>query len=472
MKISKCIQLLGIFTLIVVSVLGLVQAKALAGGITPPDLAVCDEVNQCEAPDMGCKDGHTLSVTFKAGNTMPTGYATYMYHVCSPAKGTTCTYSGGTTKNPGGGCADDNACQLSCGGPSGSRTCSGTTISCDTAGTSDPKCAGTCNRVCDVPDFQALAHFDVPLTDLFGASGCVDSGAMVTVECTEGSEGLDASPCFTSTDEVATCKDPMLDFGECFDMTISIPSETVLPGLANAVLVDKEADVCSSICFQGPSCDPCGGETEGELCLTRSLGFWGTHPWITNDYAPVTVCGNTIGCDGAGDGKSDPSCEYDHCDDIMEGLGSIGGELKTNQPYVAMVKQLTAAYLNLNASSGLFDGSCSSFCWNNDTKMQVPDEDGTCPENTESIQDVIERCEGLCDADKSTISSSGCIEALDAFNGSDDVLPDDTTPPPFDRPPVDDSGNISGADPTSFTKSNKDKVVIGKDVNGGGQCAP
>jgi hypothetical protein len=197
---------------------------------------------------------------------------------------------------------------------------------------------------------------------------------------------------------------------------------------------------------------------DGDKCLTRTLGFWGTHPWITNDYDPVTICGNTLGCSGADDGKSNPSCKAGSCDSIMEGLGSIPSELPSNQPYVAMVKQLTAAKLNLNATAALFGTACSSFRFQNMT-----------------IAEWIAACEDLCAADKSTISNSGCIEALNAFNNSQDTG-FDVTPSPFDRPPVDDKGNISGADPSQFTaaQGNKNppgKWVIGKKV-GNNDCRP
>lgn len=69
------------------------------------------------------------------------------------------------------------------------------------------------------------------------------------------------------------------------------------------------------------------------------------------------------------------------------------------------------------------------------------------PPGGKSIQQWINYCEGLCTKSKAMISNSGCIEALDAFNRSEDGSLD-VTPPPFDRPSVDDSGNVSGADPS------------------------
>jgi hypothetical protein len=235
-------------------------------------------------------------------------------------------------------------------------------------------------------------------------------------------------------------------------MTLTIPGETLDLGSGPAVVVDKEFTMCSASCIAGPSCDRCDipPEENRAACLTRTLGFWGTHPWITNNYTPVTVCGQTLGCSGAPDGKSIPSCPAGVCTSVMEGLGSNPSELPSNQPYVAMIKQLTAAKLNLAATAALVGGSCSSWTYGG-----------------HGIAWWLATCDSaaMCNANKATISSSGCIEALDAFNNSQDTG-FTVTPPPFDRPPVDDSGNISGADPSQFTAAQGGKgnpsIVIGK----------
>lgn len=232
-------------------------------------------------------------------------------------------------------------------------------------------------------------------------------------------------------------------------MTLNIPGELNKPGLGLAVVVDKEGANCEASCLQGPSCEPCNELPPGGACLTRTIGFWGTHPWITNDYDPVTVCGKPLECSGASDNKSNPSCLAGSCTSIMEGLGSIGGESNKDAAYIAMVKQLTAAKLNLNATASLLGGaSCSDWTYNGKT-----------------IQQWINSCEGLCGGTQATISSSGCIEALTAFN-SDQDTGFTVTPSPFDRPPVDDSGNISGADGSQFTAAQGNSTPPGKWVIG------
>jgi hypothetical protein len=140
---------------------------------------------------------------------------------------------------------------------------------------------------------------------------------------------------------------------------------------------------------------------------------------------------------------------------VIEGLCSIPSE-DSNQAYVAMVRQLTAAKLNLNATAALLDGdTCGGFTYGGET-----------------IQQWIATCEALCGASKATISASGCIEALDAFNNSPDAI-DDVTPSPFDRPSIDDFGNVSGADPEQCTIAHgtggNKKLVIGKKV-GSSNC--
>jgi hypothetical protein len=260
--------------------------------------------------------------------------------------------------------------------------------------------------------------------------------------------------CYGPTTPVAKCDNTELAPGDCIVMTLNIAGE--LTGLGNGVttVVSKESGDCNESCLAGPSCEPCNPPLEGGECLTRTIGFWGTHPWITNDYDPVTVCGKTLDCSGASDGKSDPSCLAGSCTSIMEGLGSIGGESPPNAAYIAMVKQLTAAKLNLNATAALFPGaSCADFRYNGQT-----------------IQQWISYCENLCSSNQATISSSGCIEALNAFNNSQDTG-FTVTPSPFDRPPVDDFGNISGADGSGFTAAQGNstppgKWVIGKNVGG------
>jgi hypothetical protein len=208
--------------------------------------------------------------------------------------------------------------------------------------------------------------------------------------------------------------------------------------------------------MSGPSCDACVEPPPGGQCLTRTIGFWGNHPWITNDYDPVTACGDTLDCHGPSDGISNPTCLANSCDSVIEGLCSNPAEIK-NTAYVSMVRQLTAAKLNLNASAALFGSTCSSWSLGGKT-----------------IQQWISTCEALCESSKAAISNSGCIEALDAFNRSEDTITDQT-PAPFDRPSLDDYGNVSGADPSQCNlaqgnNGGKSVLVIDENAPKGAAC--
>ena len=64
----------------------------------------------------------------------------------------------------------------------------------------------------------------------------------------------------------------------------------------------------------------------------------------------------------------------------------------------------------------------------------------------------------FCNANKRTIGASGCIEAIDAFNNSQDIG-FDVTPEPFDRP--------GPAAPSQCRGARFDRIVIGKDARKG-----
>ena len=407
--------------------------------VTPPDLTVCDGVDCDNVQSSICSAaGFRISLTgFTPPNTSSNGSATYTYQICSPAAGV----CNGTVRN-GEACLDNDFCKRK-------------------GQDEDP--AATCSRECSADDFRGLSHFDVAFPAL-GAS-CLSQATAVTgsCACTTNASGtcsvggfvLGDGSCFSSTSPVAKCDNTNLGPGDCITMTLSIAGELTGLGAGPAVVVDKEANTCTASCLSGPSCTPCGGD-DGAECLTRTIGFWGNHPWITNDYTPVSVCGVALGCNGAATGNASPGCPAGTCDSVTEGLCSIPSELSANQAYVSMVRQLTAAKLNLSATAAHFPGAaCSSFV-----------------AMGKGIGQWIDECEALCGADKSTISASGCIEALDAFNNSLDTG-FDVTPSPFDRPSVDDFGRISGADSRqcNVAKGNgKDpKLVIGKKV-GSNDC--
>jgi hypothetical protein len=197
-------------------------------------------------------------------------------------------------------------------------------------------------------------------------------------------------------------------------MTINIAGELNAPGLGAAVVVSKPGgqggptEQCKESCIAGPSCEPCEDDENGEgACLTRTRGFWGTHPHIIQSLGllPIEVCGKQLATTNAG------SCG------TSEALCSNALDRKSNPPSLTLVAQLTAAKLNLAATNATLDGTCEDWKYND-----------------KSIQEWIADCEeNFCDENKQAISGSGCIEALDAFNNSQDTGFDET-PSPFDHP--------------------------------------
>jgi|688.fasta_scaffold23214_5 hypothetical protein len=433
--------------------IGLCSVQA-ALAITPPDMTVCNGAICEDLPKNSCSDaGFAISLkSYTPATVSSNGSASYVYEICSPQAGT-CS----STVRPGEPCLDNNFCRTK-------------------GQASDP--AAYCSRECSANGFRGLSHFDVTFPNL-ATSACVTSNTAVTGSCSAVDKNNDGvfpavgdfvlgdSSCFSSGSSgfVAKCDNTSVEPGDCIELTLNIAGETTGLGLGAAVVVDKEATTCTSSCLAGPSCDRCDDPPDSNYCLTRTLGFWGSHPWITNNFAtvssPVSVCGKGLDCHGLDDGKSDPACLAGSCYSVMEALGSNAGlELSINQPYVVMVKQLAAAKLNLAATTALAPAG-SSVC----TDWSYGDK---------SIRDWLTLCEGLCGATKSTISGSGCIEALDAFNNSQDSG-FDQTPALFEQPGIDDHGATSGADSSQFVLAQgktkpPGKLAIGKYPTGGTDC--
>lgn len=436
-----------------------------SAAITPPDTSVCNGITCVDLPKNVCSDaGFAISLKgYTPASTQNSGTATYVYEICSPSAGT-CT---GNVRL-GEPCLDNSFCQRK-------------------GQASDP--AALCTRECATTTFRGLSHFDATFPNL-STSTCLTSNTEVTGSCAAVDKNNDGvfpsvgnfvrgdSSCFTSDSGVfvAKCDNTSIEPGDCIDMTLTIAGETTGLGSGASVVVDKEATTCTASCMAGPSCERCDKDEPGSNhCLTRTLGFWGTHPWITNNYAtqenPISVCGKPLDCDDPDDGQSNPSCMAGACDSVMEGLGSNPGtELSTNQSYVSFVKQLTAVKLNIAATTALAP-SGSEIC----TDWRYKDK---------SIAEWITLCEGTitstgltggyCFSNKSQISSSGCIEAFDAFNNAQDSG-FETTPEPFDRPSLNDHGVVSGADSHQFTLAHgkttpPGKLVIGKQASASNDC--
>lgn len=281
---------------------------------------------------------------------------------------------------------------------------------------------------CEPP--KDLSHINI---DLPGLADCLsddqmvnllqrDNFANVSLSCEVNFKDPSCDITGTQgTDFVAKCNvasPSNLDPGECVTMRLVIAGETPTLGAGGVSTVTKAGPTCASDCIRGPSCTPCAGGGTGDSCLTRTIGFWGTHPRITNLFLPVTVCGKSLSNVAAGT-----------CDSVTEALCVAPGvESKANPSYAQLVRQLAAAKLNF-AASAANGGACDA-----------------------AVATRIAQCEALCGASKKAIGDSGCVEDLSLFNESADTLP--ITPPPFDSP--------GAAAPAECQKANGNGVLIGK----------
>jgi hypothetical protein len=167
----------------------------------------------------------------------------------------------------------------------------------------------------------------------------------------------------------------------------------------NSVTVDAHAVdvVTDTVTDSDPAFLICTGD---DLCLTRTPGFWGTHPHVTDLFLDIEVCGKPIDTTDAGTNSSSAEAMCVSGQDAKKG-GS-------NMHYLQLVRQLTAAKLNV-AASATNEGTCDSV-------------------GGVDIDLLIERCEAaaLCGDTGAKagklIAASGCIEQLDAFNNSEDTL--------------------------------------------------
>lgn len=179
-------------------------------------------------------------------------------------------------------------------------------------------------------------------------------------------------------------------YARCAELAGATPNGPVT--LTNTLTVTFDGGTAQ--CDAQVICHP-PEEEDGEGCLTRTPGYWSTHPDITAEFLSVTSCGRTLSSTEAGASGS-----------ITEDLCSIGKDHKLyGSPQEAqLVRQCAAAALNIAASeSELLGGSC---------------------EEALSAERFAECCTS-CGGSGAEIAASGCIEDLDAFNNSKDTLLDE-----------------------------------------------
>jgi hypothetical protein len=287
-------------------------------------------------------------------------------------------------------------------------------------------CSGGSNT-CRVDKFQNLSHVDILLPEVGSCLGATQSLSIQQIcspscaaDLTCGVSDKDPS-CGINPSKVLKCDVGAndIDPGECVTIQVTVAGEVPTLGPGAIDEVTKVSTTCTTDSICGPACDCAHPEDE---CLTRTAGFWGTHPSITAQFDPITVCGKTLDTTAAGVCNSDSEA-------LCVSPGNEANRRCDKAPaYASLVRQLAAAKLNLNATAAS-GGDCGA-----------------------AIAARIAECEGLCSASQSAISGSGCIEDLDAFNNSQDTF--EVTPSPFDSP--------GPADPSQCTAANGNGLVIGK----------
>lgn len=395
-------------------------AAALLVPATAPAQGWAGDMCTCDNSAAAICNFHGYEITLTNHSVdQDNGASSWDYQVCNNTNATS-----GFKACFKGKCPDGQGCNVSGQCASGSCSISGTVA--ERACSTDADCGGGFCLPC-VPR-QPLSRFYVTLP----GANCLASTANVTVTQTGGQSAASLT-CQVATVSPAPCRSgaagatrfaqcdvntgSSLDTGECVNIRITIPGE--VPGLGSGAVgaATTLERFCDESCMLGPSCVVCEEPQPGG-CLTRTAGFWGTHPHITAQFLNgLTVCGQPLTTTNAGS-----------CNSVTEALCvSPGRESKSNPAYASLVRQLAAAKLNL-AASAASGGGCG-------------------PE----IAARIAQCEALCGASQQTISASGCIEDLGRFNESQDTVP--ITPPPFDSP--------GPAQPTQCQTANGNGIVIG-----------
>lgn len=184
--------------------------------------------------------------------------------------------------------------------------------------------------------------------------------------------------------------------GDCTTVSVTVTGEPFI-GIGgtkagpNLECVDVDGVVCENDCIP----------ENGDDCLTRTLGYWGRHPQVTDSYLPVTVCGVSLSHIGL---ASEGSALEDLCADTKVRAG--GPTRRTGDPtFQTFIAQLAAAKLNIQASLDE-DGSC-------DATLATALSGSGC--NFVSLAALeADQCS------KTGSALSACIAALNTFNQSQD----------------------------------------------------
>ena len=182
-----------------------------------------------------------------------------------------------------------------------------------------------------------------------------------------------------------------------------------------------------TVCNQATvTCTPNGGDplepqlatavcpVEGEGCLTRTPGFWKSHLFVVEAVTPVVSCGLELNNHTAG---LDGSTVEDLCENNNE--AKFGTSPPTSSQNTQLMRQCAAAALNLQASEQL-----ELSCENATVGGAIPFDDietrfaSCCGVGVPA--DGASFTRGVCNNNSTLdqITSSGCIDYLDAFNNA------------------------------------------------------
>lgn len=165
-------------------------------------------------------------------------------------------------------------------------------------------------------------------------------------------------------------------------------------------------------------------EAGGEGCFTRTPGFWGTHPETTALFVPLaSTCGFAV--------TNAPEAIQDMCVSNQEAKPN-----DTTQTHLQLMRQCTAALLNINATTAA---------------------EGDCESEFPGINDTLATCcfSNLCEQDSKAVAASGCIETLDAFNNDD-----------FDGNELEQPFESSPANPEACQAAGNDGVLNPRNYGG------
>ncbi len=163
-----------------------------------------------------------------------------------------------------------------------------------------------------------------------------------------------------------------------------------------------------------------------EGCLTRTPGFWGNRPEITEQFLPIESAGLTV-----------DNVDFATPGSAIEDMCFSGNDFKDNDTspqQLQLIRQCTAAALNI-AATLVGEGNCMA---------SIP-----------NLSSLMSRCcHDLANsgATGSEISNSGCIEDLDDFNNLRDTM---SPFGPFERPGPADPETCKEANGNGFVNPDR-----------------